>query len=98
MEESAEEASRREETLKLYHASKEALRIISEVNTSTVSTPVPPPVDDEWIKPDIPRALSNGNVASFTRYKQFLQFHALEFLYFNWHILTGISLMEVYLK
>lgn len=52
MEESAEEASRREELLRMYHATKEALSIISEVSTSTVSTPMPPPVNDDWLTVD----------------------------------------------
>ena len=43
MEESAEEALRREETLRMYHATKEALKIIGDVSTNTVSTPTPPP-------------------------------------------------------
>ena len=51
MEESPEEAQRREETLRMYHATKEALKIIGDVSTSTVSTPTPPPVNDEWLKP-----------------------------------------------
>lgn len=49
MEESAEEAARREEMLRLYHATKEALSTVSDVTTSTVSTPVPPPVDNDWL-------------------------------------------------
>ena len=44
MEESAEEAHKREEMLRMYHACKEALRIIGDVSMSTVSTPIPPPV------------------------------------------------------
>ncbi|CAL8138750.1 unnamed protein product [Orchesella dallaii] len=44
MEESAEEAIKREETLRMYHACKEALRIIGDVSMATVSTPMPPPV------------------------------------------------------
>ncbi len=44
MEESAEEAVKREETLRMYHACKEALRIIGDVSMATVSTPIPPPV------------------------------------------------------
>jgi len=44
MEESAEEALKREETLRMYHACKEALRIIGDVSMATVSTPMPPPV------------------------------------------------------
>lgn len=51
MEESEEEAQRREDILRMYYATKEALSIIGDVSTMTVSTPVPPPVDDEWIRP-----------------------------------------------
>ncbi|XP_014748721.1 PREDICTED: dynamin-2 [Sturnus vulgaris] len=51
MEESAEQAQRREEMLRMYHALKEALAIIGDISTSTVSTPVPPPVDDTWLQP-----------------------------------------------
>ena len=49
MEESPEEAQRREETLRMYHATKEALKIIGDVATNTVSTPTPPPVKDDWL-------------------------------------------------
>ncbi|KAK6979488.1 dynamin-1 [Biomphalaria glabrata] len=49
MEESAEEAQRREEILRMYHATKDALQIIAEVSTSTVTTPTPPPVKDDWL-------------------------------------------------
>uniref|UniRef100_A0A7N8WML5 Interferon-induced GTP-binding protein Mx n=1 Tax=Mastacembelus armatus TaxID=205130 RepID=A0A7N8WML5_9TELE len=49
MEESAEQAQRRDEMLRMYHALKEALLIIGDISTTTVSTPVPPPVDDTWI-------------------------------------------------
>lgn len=51
MEESAEESMRREELLRMYHTTKEALQIIGDVSVSTVSTPVPPPVDNEWLEP-----------------------------------------------
>lgn len=51
MEESAEQAQRRDEMLRMYHALKEALGIIGDISTSTVSTPVPPPVDDTWLQP-----------------------------------------------
>jgi len=57
MEESAEEEQRRTAMLKTYHACKEALDIISEVNISTVAKPLPPPVNSDWIKTD----LSSGN-------------------------------------
>uniref|UniRef100_A0A672V0R6 dynamin GTPase n=1 Tax=Strigops habroptila TaxID=2489341 RepID=A0A672V0R6_STRHB len=50
MEESAEQAQRRDEMLRMYHALKEALNIIGDISTSTVSTPVPPPVDDTWLQ------------------------------------------------
>uniref|UniRef100_A0A8C0YM53 dynamin GTPase n=1 Tax=Cyprinus carpio carpio TaxID=630221 RepID=A0A8C0YM53_CYPCA len=49
MEESADQAQRRDEMLRMYHAIKEALGIIGDISTSTVSTPVPPPVNDTWI-------------------------------------------------
>ncbi len=46
MEESAEEALKREEMLRMYQACKEALRIIGDVSMATVSTPIPPPLKD----------------------------------------------------
>ncbi|XP_038569938.1 dynamin-2-like isoform X5 [Micropterus salmoides] len=49
MEESAEQAQRRDEMLRMYHALKEALVLIGDISTTTVSTPVPPPVDDTWM-------------------------------------------------
>ncbi|XP_029993229.1 dynamin-2-like isoform X1 [Sphaeramia orbicularis] len=52
MEESAEQAQRRDEMLRMYHALKEALVIIGDISTTTVSTPVPPPVDDTWMVKD----------------------------------------------
>uniref|UniRef100_A0A665WDU3 Interferon-induced GTP-binding protein Mx n=1 Tax=Echeneis naucrates TaxID=173247 RepID=A0A665WDU3_ECHNA len=54
MEESAEQAQRRDEMLRMYHALKEALVIIGDISTTTISTPVPPPVDDTWIAKDPP--------------------------------------------
>ncbi|XP_039586155.1 dynamin-3 isoform X1 [Passer montanus] len=50
MEESAEQAQRRDETLRMYQALQEALAIIGDISTSTVSTPAPPPVDDSWLQ------------------------------------------------
>ncbi|KAG1955755.1 dynamin-2 isoform X1 [Pimephales promelas] len=52
MEESADQAQRRDEMLRMYHALKEALLIIGDISTSTISAPVPPPVDDTWIHTD----------------------------------------------
>ncbi|XP_065089143.1 dynamin isoform X3 [Ochlerotatus camptorhynchus] len=49
MEESQEEAQKREEMLRMYHACKEALRIIGDVSMATFSTPVPPPVKNDWL-------------------------------------------------
>lgn len=48
MEESPEEAQKREEMLRMYHACKESLHIIGDVSMATVSTPVPPPVKNDW--------------------------------------------------
>ncbi|CAK1548244.1 unnamed protein product [Leptosia nina] len=50
MEESPEEALKREEMLRMYHACKESLRIIGDVSMATVSTPVPPPVKNDWLE------------------------------------------------
>ena len=67
MEESPEEAARRDEVLRMYHATKDALSIIGDVSTLTVATPVPPPVDDSWIKPsDIQKIASDGFVNCFS--------------------------------
>ncbi|XP_035254718.1 dynamin-3 isoform X2 [Anguilla anguilla] len=49
MEESADQAQRRDEMLRMYHALKEALNIIGDISTTTVSIPVPPPVNDSWM-------------------------------------------------
>ncbi|CAH2273061.1 dynamin-2 isoform X1 [Pelobates cultripes] len=50
MEESADQAQRRDEMLRMYHALKEALHIIGDITTSTITVPVPPPVDDTWLQ------------------------------------------------
>lgn len=50
MEESAEQAQRRDEMLRMYQALKEALVIVGDINTATTFTPAPPPVDDSWIQ------------------------------------------------
>uniref|UniRef100_A0A452VCV7 dynamin GTPase n=1 Tax=Ursus maritimus TaxID=29073 RepID=A0A452VCV7_URSMA len=51
MEESAEQAQRRDEMLRMYHALKEALSIIGDINTTTVSTPMPPQGDANVHRP-----------------------------------------------
>ncbi|CAJ0607899.1 unnamed protein product [Cylicocyclus nassatus] len=50
MEESQQEAQKREDMLRMYHACKEALRIISEVNMSTLGD-VPPPLPPSDYRP-----------------------------------------------
>ncbi|KAL4623318.1 dynamin-1 [Arapaima gigas] len=50
MEESAEQAQHRDEMLRMYHALREALNIIGDISASTVSTALPPPVDDSWLQ------------------------------------------------
>ncbi|XP_027881143.1 dynamin-1a isoform X6 [Xiphophorus couchianus] len=50
MEESQEQAQHRDEMLRMYHALREALSIIGDVSTTTVSTSMPPPVDDSWLQ------------------------------------------------
>ncbi|KAJ8390041.1 hypothetical protein AAFF_G00112020, partial [Aldrovandia affinis] len=50
MEESAEQAQHRDEMLRMYHALREALSIIGDISTTTVSTSMPPPVDDSWLQ------------------------------------------------
>merc|ERR1719373_879643 len=49
MEESADEAIKREEMLRQYHACKNALKIIGDVSMATVSTPAPPPIKSDWM-------------------------------------------------
>jgi dynamin GTPase len=48
MEESADEAMKREEMLRQYHACKEALRIIGDVSMATLGGPAPAPVKTDW--------------------------------------------------
>lgn len=46
MHESDAEVQRRNEMLRIYQASKEALKIIGDINATTVTTALPPPVAD----------------------------------------------------
>ncbi|XP_031716309.1 dynamin-1a isoform X7 [Anarrhichthys ocellatus] len=50
MEESQEQAQHRDEMLRMYHALREALGIIGDISTSTITTTMPPPVDDSWLQ------------------------------------------------
>uniref|UniRef100_A0A3B5PQR9 Interferon-induced GTP-binding protein Mx n=1 Tax=Xiphophorus maculatus TaxID=8083 RepID=A0A3B5PQR9_XIPMA len=54
MEESADQAQHRDEMLRMYHALKEALHIIGDITANTISTPVPPPVSDNWLQDSSP--------------------------------------------
>ncbi|XP_011610820.1 dynamin-2-like isoform X1 [Takifugu rubripes] len=66
MEESAEQAQRRDEMLRMYHALKEALVLIGDISTNTITTPLPPPVDDSWLakNPSPPPAAAAAPPAS----------------------------------
>jgi len=50
MEESQEQEQHRNEMLRMYHALREALSIIGDISTTTVTTAMPPPVDDSWLQ------------------------------------------------
>uniref|UniRef100_A0A3B3TN04 Interferon-induced GTP-binding protein Mx n=1 Tax=Poecilia latipinna TaxID=48699 RepID=A0A3B3TN04_9TELE len=72
MDESQEQAQRRDEVLRTHQALKEALAIIGDISTSTITTPMPPPVDSSWVggstggrrspppSPTAPRRMSSG--------------------------------------
>lgn len=49
MDESQEQAQRRDEVLRTHQALKEALAIIGDISTTTITVPVPPPVDTSWV-------------------------------------------------
>lgn len=49
MDESQEQAQRRDEVLRTHQALKEALAIIGDISTSTITVPLPPPVDNSWV-------------------------------------------------
>lgn len=48
MDESQEQAQRRDEVLRTHQSLKEALAIIGDISTTTITTPLPPPVDNSW--------------------------------------------------
>ncbi|KAM7392807.1 hypothetical protein PAMA_007760 [Pampus argenteus] len=58
MEESQEQAQHRDEMLRMYHALREALSIIGDISVTTVTTAMPPPVDDSWLQ--VQRSGSGG--------------------------------------
>lgn len=49
MEESPGAAARRQSAVATHQACKDALKIIGDVVVETISTPIPPPVDNNWI-------------------------------------------------
>uniref|UniRef100_A0A8C5H9Q7 Interferon-induced GTP-binding protein Mx n=1 Tax=Gouania willdenowi TaxID=441366 RepID=A0A8C5H9Q7_GOUWI len=71
MDESQEQAQRRDEVLRTHQALKESLAIIGDISTSTITVPMPPPVDTKikyWEtglgspppSPTAPRRMSSG--------------------------------------
>lgn len=64
MEESQQEAQRREDLLRTYNALKEALNIIGEVNMSTTYVPPPPPLKNDWRPPPAPVPSSSTRSAA----------------------------------
>ncbi|XP_077413185.1 dynamin-1 [Vanacampus margaritifer] len=72
MDESQEQAQRRDEVLRTHQALKEALAIIGDISTTTITVPLPPPVDNSWVggtsggrrspppSPTAPRRMSAG--------------------------------------
>uniref|UniRef100_A0A8D3DIN7 Interferon-induced GTP-binding protein Mx n=1 Tax=Scophthalmus maximus TaxID=52904 RepID=A0A8D3DIN7_SCOMX len=50
MEESEEQAQHRDDMLRMYHALREGLNIIGDISTTTITTAMPPPVDDSWLQ------------------------------------------------
>uniref|UniRef100_A0A8D0AEP7 Interferon-induced GTP-binding protein Mx n=1 Tax=Sander lucioperca TaxID=283035 RepID=A0A8D0AEP7_SANLU len=71
MDESQEQAQRRDEVLRTHQALTEALAIIGDISTSTITVPMPPPVDNSWVggpgsrrsppsSPTAPRRMSSG--------------------------------------
>ena len=44
------QATHRDEMLRMYHALREGLHIIGDISTSTITTAMPPPVDDSWLQ------------------------------------------------
>uniref|UniRef100_A0A668VHK1 Interferon-induced GTP-binding protein Mx n=1 Tax=Oreochromis aureus TaxID=47969 RepID=A0A668VHK1_OREAU len=61
MEESQEQAQHRDEMLRMYYALREALQIIGDISTSTVTTAMPPPVDDSWLQVHSPATSPTPN-------------------------------------
>lgn len=85
MEESSGEAEKREELLKMYASLKEALKIIGDINVSTVAQNAPPPVDNSWIA-DTPKSSSAYQSNGIYLYVTYISFFRK-----GWHILSLIE-------
>ena len=70
MEESEDTLQHREEMIRMYHSTKEALEIVSDIDSHTSATPLPPPIasDDMDYKPtpspQISRRPASGGYSS----------------------------------
>uniref|UniRef100_A0A8D3B4U6 Interferon-induced GTP-binding protein Mx n=1 Tax=Scophthalmus maximus TaxID=52904 RepID=A0A8D3B4U6_SCOMX len=49
-EPSLSQAQHRDDMLRMYHALREGLNIIGDISTTTITTAMPPPVDDSWLQ------------------------------------------------
>ncbi|CAH3017078.1 unnamed protein product [Porites evermanni] len=77
MQESQAEITRRQEVLRMFHSLKEALRIIGEIDATTITTALPPPVDTGDLdstdsykpprQPPPPRPSSGANLTPSSR-------------------------------
>uniref|UniRef100_G3PWJ3 Interferon-induced GTP-binding protein Mx n=1 Tax=Gasterosteus aculeatus aculeatus TaxID=481459 RepID=G3PWJ3_GASAC len=61
MEESQEQAQHRDEMLRMYHALREALSIIGDISTSTITTNMPRPGDDSGLQGQSPATSPTPN-------------------------------------
>lgn len=76
MAESMETQTRREDTLRMYEAMKEALKIVGDVATNTVTTPMPPPVKDDCM-------LGGNNFNSTPQVSSTIVGESIPFLFMN---------------
>uniref|UniRef100_A0A8D0ABT9 Dynamin n=1 Tax=Sander lucioperca TaxID=283035 RepID=A0A8D0ABT9_SANLU len=72
MDESQEQAQRRDEVLRTHQALTEALAIIGDISTSTITVPMPPPVDNSWVGGPGSRSRPNRAPPSIPRCKKML--------------------------
>ncbi|RXN23955.1 dynamin-2 isoform X3 [Labeo rohita] len=84
MDESQEQVQRREEVLRTHHALKEALAIIGDISTTTVSTPLPPPVDNSWLH-------AGGGGSRSEKPGKSYSVNLLLNIYFNFALVSSVS-------